>query len=536
MDENLSYNPEFDGEEVQQSEVNESVDRVLSIPNDPYYFLNKIQKYFTISSIREALCRVGGKNEAEQMLYDPHISAAMEKRKAGIRGAKITFASDSEEESDFIKTIITPEIVNHVLKNIWETWFWGYSVDELIWKKEGDLISIDTIRKVPFYWFNPANDLKSVFYKETLAAERTLQYDEPATYGKYLLTTKDGTYYRPHGHGIAFSIYFVSKFKEMGWSFWGEWLQKYASGFIKAAISEEQGADKKKLAQIKDDLAKAIRGAAIVYKQGSEVEIVYPSSSGEQFKTFRDSAIDDIQMSILGETLTSRVDSGSMAAATVHDGIQKEKIQLDMSLVEQALDRLIEYVYTLNFRDKTNMPRAEVMFEKTLQRERAERDEIVARTTNRPFSVDYLVDSYGYKEEDFEEAPLTENPFGESPDELSAKIEDVLSKIQNVDDLGKKRSGILPDGETFGLDEKEIDSIQRRKERRIDDLTTLLTQNEDFALDSEDLFAAIEASETQAQLMKNLTNLVNIDNTDFEELLTQALFYQFGEGLKGTPE
>lgn len=500
------YNPEFDKDELEASKVKEIFESILSVPNDPYYFTNRIQKYFSIKTIRENLMRVGGIKELEAMLLDPHIQAATEKRKAAMRGARVKFDGESEEEIAFVEENLSKHVRKHILKNSWETWFYGYSVDELIWVEEDGLFKIDELRKMPFHWFKPDKDLKTVFYSKTLAAENNLAGDLPATYGKYLLSTKDATYSEPFGRGAAFSLYFVSKFKEMGWGFWGDWLQKYASGFIKASVSDAQAADPATLKKIKTELAKAIKGSAIVYKEGNTVDIEWPQSTGEQFKEFRNSAIDDINLVILGETLTSKVEGGSRAAAEVHETVQKEKIELDMALVEDNLNRLIDYIYTINERDKSQMPEAHVHFEKTLQLAKTERDKNVVEMTGKTFSEDYMIREYGYQEGDFAEKVEEDNDFTPS---LSLKDTEV----------------------NLGLEE-DVSKQALRSEKTASDIVTYLLNNEETFFDAADIFATIEASETPAQLQKNLEVYFEKDSEELEEVLTQAMFFAFAKGAE----
>lgn len=65
----------------------------------------------------------------------------------------------------------------------------------------------------------------------------------------------------------------------------------------------------------------------------------------------------EISKALLSETLTTEMDSGSYAASVTHFKVRREVILGDKFLVEQTINKLIEYIAKVNNFETWNLPK-----------------------------------------------------------------------------------------------------------------------------------------------------------------------------------
>jgi phage gp29-like protein len=108
------------------------------------------------------------------------------------------------------------------------------------------------------------------------------------------------------------------------------------------------------------DLAERIRkGAPVVLPTGFDLnQMEATQHSPEMFKLLIDKCDVDIAISILGQNLTTEVQSGSYSAANIHKDIMLQYIQADISLLNKIVyEQLVKEFYEFNFGDNVQIPR-----------------------------------------------------------------------------------------------------------------------------------------------------------------------------------
>lgn len=108
------------------------------------------------------------------------------------------------------------------------------------------------------------------------------------------------------------------------------------------------------------DLAERIRkGAPVVLPTGFDLnQMEATQHSPEMFKLLIDKCDTDIAISILGQNLTTEVQSGSYSAANIHKDIMLQYIQADISLLNKIVyEQLVKEFYEFNFGDNVQIPR-----------------------------------------------------------------------------------------------------------------------------------------------------------------------------------
>ena len=121
-----------------------------------------------------------------------------------------------------------------------------------------------------------------------------------------------------------------------------------------------------------------------------------------------------IQKMILGQTLTSEVgDTGSYAAAQVHNEVRQDKRLADIRLINHSVQAICNAIWTLNaFPDKA--PTFILQDDSGLEIARAERDSKLASSGILTFTEKYLLDRYDFEPGDFSLAMATITPADES--------------------------------------------------------------------------------------------------------------------------
>lgn len=495
----MTKNINFGNHEVEEKEftVNDQVENDLLVSwNDPTSYVNKLRRYSSISSIQRDLKKIGGYQKLYCMLEDPEIMAALRKRQGGIRNIKIDFDIESKYEQEIL-SFIRPNIDCIKKESIWASFF-GYNVHEIKWEERDNLFIPAELRLMPFYYFKPSSDLKSVYYSYYALQEQGFQNQAYADYGKYILTTNMGKFERPYGRGIAYELFYVWDFKKHVMGFWAKWLEKFGSGFMDVSVSN---ADPAKLKTIQTKFESAMRGSALAHGDGISIDVLYPEGDGSHFKSFQECILETYHRAILGEVLTS-VDAGSRAAAETHNDIRKEIVETDLDHCESVVNRMIEYFFTLNNLPMEEKPMVKISTEKGLRQERAERDEVITRIGNVKFSKEYLVENYGYKEDD---------------------LIDVVNEFEP---------------EQFSLENKsefELASrFENQKERTVNEIMELMLESGGDILDFTELKSAIDTASNEKELMTNLAFVLEKGSESYDEIYARSVLYGMLKGMESS--
>ena len=328
----FNFNFETEGEAPRRP--NEEEVGVLVGTNDIQGFSNALHSVHTNLSADHLLRLAGGRKALKNIMYeDTEVLALMEKRKGALYGVKHRIVTDSEEDKEFVQENIAPFMLE-IIESVFDAIPYGYSVAELIWKQEGNLFTIDGMRKTDYMDFVPLKDGKNVAY---YAAFESGNYGDTAPFGKYLTTVRNATANNSLGDPLLARLWMPYTFRKSGMSNWTEWVERYAKGMIEATVDSTEPKEIKKV----KDMIQKLRGGALSHTKAVEIEVHEASGVGLSFEKYNSAVIDSYARLILGETLTTRMENGSMAAASVHNEVRLEKVKPDMFLLEQALNRLV---------------------------------------------------------------------------------------------------------------------------------------------------------------------------------------------------
>jgi hypothetical protein len=143
-----------------------------------------------------------------------------------------------------------------------------------------------------------------------------------------------------------YSAWFLRK---QGFQFWAQFLERTGIPMLVGKGASNEAA----LKTMSEKLYKAVQDAVIAIGRDEDVASIAPGGSGESFERFEKAISRRIQKLILGQTLTTEVDGkGSYAAALVHNEVKKDRRNADIKLIAVTVQRLVNALVMLNFRDR----------------------------------------------------------------------------------------------------------------------------------------------------------------------------------------
>jgi phage gp29-like protein len=107
----------------------------------------------------------------------------------------------------------------------------------------------------------------------------------------------------------------------------------------------------------------------------------------------------EISKTLLSETLTTEIDSGSFAAAQTHFRVRKEVVISDSKIVENSINKLISYAVKINF-NINKFPKFQFVINDSDNLTKIERD-IKLVQSGVKFTKDYWMKTYGLSDSDF---------------------------------------------------------------------------------------------------------------------------------------
>lgn len=481
-------------------------------------FFNSLSMFYHPSKL---IAKLGGVRNFHLLKKDEDIFAALDKRSAALLDTKLTLDGPDEQ----IKKIFEDELKPHerqLKQDFFDTQFNGYGVEQIIYNEDGSG-KIDGFQKEDFWRFRPMPDLIHVILEITSNDEYR---NKIMPWGKWVLTTNNGTYSNPAGDPMAEKLINPWIFKCNGWDIWLDFAKRFANGFMHGKIEDES---KKK--EFRESLEKAGKSAIIVTDKNTDLNLVQPNRDSNIYSMIIDKTISSINKVILGETLTSNVGaSGSYAAASVHNDVRLEKTMADIALVESAIDQIIEQACFVKGIDYSKAPKAKLIFDPSLNTELATRDASL-KSAGVNFTKKYFKNKYGFEDDEFDLAPA--NPYGSLFNQKTTgksflRPEDVKTYLGYNPPCGHGKLNLSEDA---NLNRKINRSYEEKEE-----LVQLLNRVAAPPISTEDIFAAINVSKNSKELDENLARLFDQRNNDFSEVMTMALYNAAAKGAQqGNP-
>lgn len=436
-----------------------------------------------------------GRTKLRALLADDEISAAVETR----RHACINTPWRVEHPQSRARAFLTQALEPHahaILNAAWDAVLFGYAVQEVVLAEDAGRIRIAQTVACPFEWFKIKPD-GTLLWRDD---------DKPAV-GGFIVTVHEQSLRKPHGEALLAKAYWPWFFRTHGWRMWAKFLEQAA---IPLMVGKTDG-DKQPLLELLRTLSAG--PVAVLNNMDSLEALDQPGNSPNKFTEFETAICRRIQRLILGQTLTSGTDggSGNRALGEVHERVRDEKRRADVRLVTRALRQVADILADVN-----GLPRGTIVLEDQhgLERERAERDEILVKAGMLRFTRSYLEEKYGLEPDDFEEAKADASGadatagaggMGRGPEQTSASLLTLADK---------RPDSTKPDRRRFTASQQ---AIEDEIERTLSGLSSPIAPGA--------ITSAIRAAKDPEDLMERLAVvLADADDRTFRQTLERAMF------------
>lgn len=461
----------------------------------------------------ELIQKIGGRHNLYKLYKNEEIYAAVDKRIAALLDTRLVLEGPSKDLVNRFSEQILPH-ERQLKQDFWWTVAYGYGVEQIIYNEDmsGDIVGF---QKEDFWRFEPMKDLthaKLIFSANPALANKVMPY------GKWVLTTNNGTYSNPFGDPMFERLIQPWIFRCTGWDLWMDFAKRFANGFMHGRIVDE-----KKREAFRAALAKAGKSSILITDKNTEVNMIQASRDSSIYDMIDTKTVKSIQKVILGETLSSDMqERGSSGASGVHNDVRLEKTRADISLIEKAINETIDQIATVWGIETEELPRAKLIYDPGLNQELATRDTTLHGMGIR-FSKQYYINNYGFKEEDFEIQEPAASPFGFSQKKKTfLKPEDVKKFIGMPEQVPHVCSSM-----------NFAPNVSRKNNRQMDekeDVVQYLARNGVPPIQFDLLMAAISLSKNEKELDENLAKLFDNSSTAFEDLLMNTLYYSSARG------
>jgi len=266
----------------------------------------------------------------ENLLYDGRVKSDVNSRKSAVKRQEWDVVPGNNEVSEdvlaFYRNILKTYKMQDVMSQLLDSWLYGYKVSEILWGSvDGRIIPTNFIPK-PSEWFKFDGQNKL----------RMLIKDSPfngilVPENRFILSQYESDYKNPYGIAVLSACFWPVTFRKNGLKFWTVFLEKYGMPFLLAHA--EEGAQEERMNEIADMLEDMVQDAIAVVPRGYDIRLMEAAEGKGKTDSFHAVYLDymnrEIDIAILSNNLTTEVQGGSYAAATVHENIREDIIESD---------------------------------------------------------------------------------------------------------------------------------------------------------------------------------------------------------------
>ncbi|WP_022852069.1 phage portal protein family protein [Limisalsivibrio acetivorans] len=285
-----------------------------------------------------------------QMMNDAHISAKVEQLKEGVLSGGWSIAP-ADQGNDAVRTA---EMVRRAvegingfrgdLEEILSAVEYGFSVTEIVWKREGGLMLPEKLlgRKQERFGFNSEGGLLMD------GASGSSVIDEEY---KVIVHRHSPRGENPYGSPILSKCYWPWMFKKAGFRFWLTAAEKYGVPTVLALFDSIDDEDaRRRAASLAESLSGIQNDAALAMANVDKVEVLESRGTSADFSELINLCNAEISKAVTGEILTSDTSAGgSWALAREHSKTYHSRAEkLAVSLADTLNSTLIRWITELN--------------------------------------------------------------------------------------------------------------------------------------------------------------------------------------------
>lgn len=285
----------------------------------------------------------------EQVRQNPQIFSCLQQRFSAVTQAEwdvlpgqrkgMEPTAQDEKAAEFIRDVLDNgfgksswDDVTH--KMLWGV-FYGYSVGECLWAKDGAYTVLNAdrggirVRNRKRFQFDIDGDPKLITYTDS--------YGQTLPDKKFWVFSTGADHSDdPYGRGLAHWLYWLDWFQRNGMKFWLFFLEKWAQptpwGKYPAGTSD---ADQDKLLET---LGNIMTDAGVITPEGMEIELLEASRSGAaDYDALYERMDEGISKVCLSQTMTTD-DGSSLAQAKIHDKVADHVKKADADLINGSFN------------------------------------------------------------------------------------------------------------------------------------------------------------------------------------------------------
>ena len=410
----------------------------------------------------------------EDMLQDDRIYSTFAQRRSAVIAREWTVHPGGATRRDVMAADALREQLDHVRWNTVTNMmlygiFYGYSVAEVMWARDGQHVAMDAIR---------VRNRRRFVFDETY---RPLLLTVGQAYGGRVPDRKFWHFStgadhddEPYGRGLAYYLYWPVWFKKNHVRFWLTYEEKYAAPTAVGKYRRNAGPDEIRRLLNAVRALQADTGIAIPEEMVIEL-LEAQRTGGGHYDTFYDKMQEAITTIVLSQTMTT-TDGSSLSQAQVHLNVRDEVIVTDSMLIDDSFSRSVATWLT-----EWNFPGAVTpMVQRIIRRPEslkalADRDKIIFDMGHR-LTRDYVMQAYDVEVEDppppTRGAEFAESGTPDAADVLADRLEDaagaaldglvepVRRLVEQAESLEAIRDGLL---ELYaGMDASELGVLMQR--------------------------------------------------------------------------
>lgn len=329
------------------------------------------------------------------LLRDDQVGSTFQQRRLALTAKEwivepATESAIDKEAADFareqLQAIGWDDLTDKALYGV----FFGYSIAELMWERQGNRLGWSFIKVRDRARFNFGQSGKLYLRKDNgsgwdLMPERKF----------WTFTAGGDNHDQLYGSGLAQKLYWPVFFKRNDIKFWLIFLERYASPTGVARMPAGQYENDKLRNKVLQSLEAMASEGQIVVPEGTTLDFLESIYSGsadyESMKRTMDAAIAKI---VLSQTMTTD-DGSSRSQSETHKAVRDEVVQADSDLICDSFNRgPLRWLTEVNF-PSANPPR---VWRQTEPEEdlntRAERDGKIYKMGFEP-TEEYIEENYG---------------------------------------------------------------------------------------------------------------------------------------------
>jgi phage gp29-like protein len=423
---------------------------VLAKSREPLYSevaFNHVLEWFTTVPDPDLMLQKAGiqRYQLQFLELDDEVAQCVETRKDAVIATPWRLEPNQTRLAKALTAQLEPHIVA-IERAVMSAVFYGYSVLEITWQQTGGRVTIARVDERNIEWFRLHPQLGWRYFPDDGSGGVDGLECDPR---KFFITISHPTTRNPYGESLLSRLWFPVTWRREGWQMWLKFLETFGQPIVIGRVFDYATF----VAAMK---AQGVR-SVIGWQGRADDAVTTISASGPgEFERLENALVRRIEKLILGQTLTSDVgDSGSYAAAKVHNEVRHDKTHADLRLVMATAQQIVNVMAGLN----GQVPPKFIMADATgLEAERAARDAAlvpVMAASGLRLTANYFQDRYDYREEDLMAAPILEapeEPEAEAP-EVVAEARATLLPLaapkftktqQEIEDLGEAALAAAP--------------------------------------------------------------------------------------------